>query len=118
MVPTLEPYVNPVWNRQDLAQRTQLRPRSEGRRHKVSDNLRIEGVPRYAYSSVTNNAVRGWSSSTNGRANVNQGEVARTASEIPNEDQFVVIKRTFVVMGRRYGLHLELYGFVAGGVEG
>jgi len=56
-------------------------------------------------------------SSTDGRANVNQGEVARTAPEIPDEDKLVVIERGLVIMRRCDGFHLELYGFVASRLE-
>src|SRR5580658_487327 len=117
MVPTLQLYVNPIWNRQDLAQGTQLRSCSKSWRHEVPDDLRVEGISRDAHSRITDDAARG-SIPANGGANVNQREIARTAPEIPNEDKLVVIERGFVIICRCYGLHLELHGFVASRAEG
>src|SRR5260370_15119622 len=117
MVPTLQLYINPTWNRQDLAQRAELRSRSQSWRHQMPDDSRIEGVSRYAESGITDNAARG-SAVSNSRANVNQGEVARTTPEVPNKNEFIVIERRLVIMCGSDRLHLELYGFVPGRLEG
>jgi hypothetical protein len=84
----------------------------------MPDYLRIEGISGCAQTRATNNAARNTFSSTNSWANVNQREVACTASEISNQYKFVMIERGLVIMCGCYGLQLELYGFVASALEG
>jgi len=64
----------------------------------MPDDLRIEGISGYAHTRVANDAARGTLSSTNSRANVNQREVARTAPEISDQNQFVTIERGLVML--------------------
>jgi hypothetical protein len=52
-MPALQPYVNPVWNRQDLAQRAQLRSGTKSRRNEVPDDLCIKRISYNADSRVT-----------------------------------------------------------------
>ena len=84
----------------------------------MPDDLRIEGIASYAHTRVTNNAARGAFSPTNRRANVNQGEVACTAPEISDQNQFVMIERGLVIMCGGNGLHFERYGFETGRLKG
>ena len=71
MMPSLQFYVNPVRNRQDLAQRPQLRSSTQSRRNQVPDDLRIERIARNANSRVADNVARDSASSAHGRADVN-----------------------------------------------
>ena len=84
----------------------------------MPDYLCVKGIPRYAQSRVTHDVAWDPTSSANGRANVNQREIARTAAEVTNENEFVMIKHGFVIVSCRYRLHLELYGLIASLLEG
>ena len=53
-----------------------------------------------------------------GRPHMHEGEIARAAAEIPDQDQFVMVERRFVVVRSRHRLHLKLNGFKSGNPEG
>src|SRR6266536_3247537 len=122
MVPTLQLDVNPVRHRQNLAQGTQLRSRSQRWRHEMPDDLRVKGISREAHPGVPDDTSRGFFRSnsipSSRGADVNQREVAGAPAEIPNEDEFVVIERGFVIVRGGDGLHLKLHGFVTSRGEG
>jgi hypothetical protein len=68
----------------------------------------------YAQARVTDDVAWDPTSSKNGRANMNQGEITGTTAEIPYKNELVMIQHGFVVMSRRHRLHFELYGLIAG----
>ena len=45
---------------------------------------------------------------------MNQRKIARTAAEVSNENEFIVIERGFVVVSGRYRFHLKLHGLISG----
>src|SRR5580692_11384387 len=57
MMPALQPDINPVRNSESLAQRSQLRSRSQSQRHEMLDDLRVEGVSSNAHAGVAHDVA-------------------------------------------------------------
>ncbi|MFZ0804733.1 MAG: hypothetical protein WAN03_01060, partial [Candidatus Sulfotelmatobacter sp.] len=58
----------------------------------MADDLRINGIAGDADSGVADNATRLGVPSSNSRAHMKQREVAGAASEISNQNEFVVVE--------------------------
>ena len=112
-MPALQLYIDPAGDGENFIQRAQLRSGSEGWRHEVPDNFCVEGVSRNAHAGVANDVARDSASAANVRADMNKGEVTGAASEIADQNKFIMIERGFIIMRSGHRLHFEFDGLKA-----
>src|SRR5688572_28418405 len=107
MMPALEPFVRPAWDRQELVRRREeLRAEPQSRRDELADYLSVESV---AGDGDTFGAddVACASAPPLVRIDAQNGKVARTAAEVANQDELVVMEGLLVAVSRCHGFVLE-----------
>src|SRR5205807_2095161 len=84
------------------------------RGYKLPDDLRIKGVSGYADARIPQKISWPSASLPDRRPDMDQGKITGAAAEISNQNQFIMIKSGFVIVGCCYRLQLKFYKLETG----
>src|SRR6266550_8454294 len=110
VMPVFQVLVEPVWHRQNVAELGSVfRAQAEHRRNQAAHQLAVEGVAGDAYAVSAEDLARRFSLSQPAGLQLYEREIAGAATEVGDENRFLMVESPLVLICCGHGLGQKVY---------